>query len=139
MVAPYLAVGGAAVAYAGYKYLKKGSEPSKGDQERDKNIQSSEEISTEFEKEDADSSLEAHNDALDREPPVEVGERYQVMLEEEISTSKNPRKFKSRYEGFLIFVSVHTDDIGVDNVVTIKITSISNEENAAQAKYVPNV
>lgn len=139
MVAPFVAIGGAAVIYAGYKYL--GEEKSESDQDQVSsesiNSDASGDISSGLESSEVDQSSEAHREAIDREPPVEVGKRYRVFLEEEIATDDQGSKFKSRYEGFWVFVEAHAEDVEVDDVVTVKITAISDEGNAAQAKYVP--
>ncbi|SFR58428.1 hypothetical protein [Halogeometricum limi] len=79
-------------------------------------------------------SYMAHKDAQEREPPVELGGVYEILLEEETDHHSGRRDLRGTYQGFQIFVKDVPEDIAVDDVVNVKITSFSRKNTAAKAK-----
>lgn len=89
-------------------------------------------------RDDVEASYEAHEEAQNRSPPVELGCVYKILLEEESKHHSGRRDMRGTYQGFQIFVKDVPENVGVDEVVNVKITSFSRENTAAHAKITDN-
>jgi len=86
----------------------------------------------EFEEEQ---SWEAHQEAMKRDPPVNVGDRVELGVEELRKHHSGNYTAVCRKEGFFIFVNAVPQTIDEGDVIRAKITSFGEDRNSAQATY----
>lgn len=86
----------------------------------------------EFEEEQ---SWEAHQEAMKRNPPVDIGDRVELGVEELKKHHSGNYTAVCRKEGFFIFVNGVPQSIDNGDVISAKITSFGEKGNSAQATY----
>lgn len=91
-----------------------------------------EEAKQEFEEEQ---SWEAHQEAMKRDPPVDIGDRVELGVEELKKHHSGSYTAVCRKEGFFIFVNGVPETIEEGEVISAKITSFGDKGNSAQATY----
>lgn len=85
---------------------------------------------------DVDESYIAHEQAGQRDAPVELGEVYEIFIDDETRHHSGRRDLTGKFEGFRIFVKDPPEHVGVDDIVTVKITSFNRGGTSADAKVV---
>ena len=83
-------------------------------------------------------SREAHENATDREPPVEISERVTLGIKEFNAHHSGERVAVCKQEGFVIFVDGVPERADVGDVVDAEIVSFGPDRNSAEAEYVGN-
>lgn len=118
MVEPTLVAGGltvtaVAAAYAGYRKGKAdGIETAQRQESRD-----------------------AHEDATEREPPVDIGDSVSLGVTEFKAHHTGSQVAVCKKQGFVIFVEGVPDGVEVGDVIEAEVTSFGRERNSADATY----
>jgi len=81
-------------------------------------------------------SREAHEDATDREPPVDVGDRVTLGIKEFNAHHSGERVAVCKQEGFVVFVDGVPDGADVGDVIDAEVVSFGPDRNSAEAEYV---
>lgn len=118
MVELALAAAGAVLVgvVAGYAGYRKGHHDGKKQAERD-------------------ASRAAHDDATDREPPVDVGDHVSLGVKEFKQHHSGSRVAVCKKAGFVVFVEDVPDGVDVGDVVDAEIVSFGPDRNSAEATY----
>ncbi|MXR51198.1 hypothetical protein GRX03_06220 [Halovenus sp. WSH3] len=90
------------------------------------------ELKSEIEREQ---SREAHAAAVDREPPVEIGDSVTVGITEFRSHHSGGKQAVCKKEGFVIFVEDCPPDSAVGDRIDATITSFGTNRTSAEAVY----
>lgn len=80
-------------------------------------------------------SLESHHEAQEREPPVDVGDKRTVGVEEFTEHHSGERQAVTKVEGFVVFVEDVPSDVDVADVIEIKILSFNRGHTSATGTY----
>ncbi|GAB7092962.1 hypothetical protein JCM30237_01140 [Halolamina litorea] len=80
-------------------------------------------------------SREAHEDAMEREPPVSVGDSVSLGVKEFKSHHSGERVAVCKQEGFVIFVEGVPESVDVGDVIDAEIVDFGHERNSAEAQY----
>jgi len=83
-------------------------------------------------------SREAHENATDREPPVDIGDRVTLGIKEFNAHHSGDRVAVCKQEGFVIFVDGVPERANVGDVIDAEIVSFGPDRNSAEAEYVGN-
>lgn len=78
-------------------------------------------------------SKEAHNDAVEREPPVDIGDEVTVAVKEFRSHHSGDRQAVCKKEGFVIFVDDFPARTDVGDSLDVTITSFGSNRTSAEA------
>ncbi|MFW5934568.1 MAG: hypothetical protein ACOCQL_01815 [Halolamina sp.] len=81
-------------------------------------------------------SQEAHQDATDREPPIDVGDRVTLGIKEFNAHHSGERIAVCKQEGFVVFVDGVPDGADVGDVIDAEVVSFGRDRNSAEAEYV---
>lgn len=81
-------------------------------------------------------SYERHRDAQGREPPVDLGDRREVAVQEFTEHHSGERQALCKIEGFVIFVEDLPTGLEVGDVIEIRILSFNRGHTSATATYV---
>lgn len=84
-------------------------------------------------------SERAHEAATQREPPVDLGETYEVGVREFTDHHSGNRVAVGKVEGFVLFVEEVTDDVEVGDVLEVEVLSFNRGETSADARMVGRV
>lgn len=80
-------------------------------------------------------SRDAHNEAVEREPPVEIGESVTAGVKEFRSHHSGSEQAVCKVEGFVIFVEGCPPGTEVGDRIDVKITSFGSNRTSAEAVY----
>ena len=81
-------------------------------------------------------SQQAHEDATEREPPVDIGDHVSLGIKEFKAHHSGDRVAVCKKEGFVIFVDDVPESAEVGDVVDAEIVSFGEDRTSAQAEYV---
>ncbi|QKY19830.1 hypothetical protein B4589_005330 [Halolamina sp. CBA1230] len=81
-------------------------------------------------------SQQAHEEATEREPPVDVGDRVSVGIKEFKTHHSGEEVAVCKKQGFVIFVNDVPDSADVGDVIDAEVVSFGEERTSAQAEYV---
>lgn len=81
-------------------------------------------------------SREAHDDATEREPPVDVGDRVTLGIKEFNVHHSGERVAVCKQEGFVVFVDGVPDSADVGDVIDAEVVSFGPDRTSAEAEYV---
>ncbi len=81
-------------------------------------------------------SQQAHEDATEREPPVEVGDSVSLGIKEFKAHHSGDRVAVCKKEGFVIFVDDVPESAEVGAVIDAEVVSFGEDRTSAQAEYV---
>lgn len=81
-------------------------------------------------------SRQAHEDATEREPPVDIGDRVSLGIKEFKAHHSGDHVAVCKKEGFVIFVDGVPDGADVGDVIDAEIVAFGNGRNSAEAQYV---
>ncbi|ELY93540.1 hypothetical protein C482_19119 [Natrialba chahannaoensis JCM 10990] len=81
-------------------------------------------------------SLESHQEAQGRDPPVDVGEEHEVAIQEFTEHHTGERQAVCKVEGFVIFVEDVPSHYEPTDVIRISILSFNRGHTSATATYV---
>ena len=81
-------------------------------------------------------SRRAHEAAPEREPPVELGERYEVGVREFTDHHSGTRVAVGKVEGFVLFVEDVPDSVETGDVIGVKVLSFNTGRTSADATFV---
>lgn len=81
-------------------------------------------------------SREAHNQATEREPPVDIGDSVSLAVKEFRSHHSGERAAVCKKQGFVIFVDGVPDGVDVGDVIDAEIVAFGPDRNSAEAQYV---
>lgn len=85
---------------------------------------------------DKEQSLSAHEDAVERAPPVTIGDTVTVGIKEFQSHHSGKERAVCKKEGFVIFVEECPASASVGDRIDAKITSYGKNKTSAEAVYV---
>lgn len=80
-------------------------------------------------------SMDAHDEAVEREPPVEIGESVTAGVTEFRSHHSGTEQAVCKVEGFVIFVEDCPPGTEVGDRIDLKITSFGANRTSAEAVY----
>ncbi|WP_436901121.1 TRAM domain-containing protein [Halovenus halobia] len=78
-------------------------------------------------------SRDAHDDAVEREPPVDIGDTVTVGVTEFRSHHSGDRQAVCKKEGFVIFVDEFSQGTEVGDSLDVTITSFGSNRTSAEA------
>lgn len=81
-------------------------------------------------------SHEAHEQATEREPPVDIGDSVSLAVKEFRAHHSGERAAVCKKEGFVIFVDGVPDGVDVGDVIDAEIVDFGRNRNSAEAQYV---
>ena len=81
-------------------------------------------------------SQRAHEDATEREPPVEIGEGVSLAIKEFKAHHSGDDVAVCKKEGFVIFVDDVPESAEVGDVIDAEVVSFGEDRTSAQAEYV---
>ncbi|MFP8953905.1 TRAM domain-containing protein [Natrialbaceae archaeon A-arb3/5] len=80
-------------------------------------------------------SWESHTDAQQREPPVELGERYEAAVHEFTEHHTGEQQALCKIEGFVVFVEDVPNGLEAGDVIEFTILSFNRGHTSATATY----
>lgn len=84
-------------------------------------------------------SRRAHEAATEREPPVELGETYEVGVREFTDHHSGTRVAVGKVEGFVLFVEDVPGDVETGEVISVRVLSFNTGHTSADATFVATV
>jgi predicted RNA-binding protein with TRAM domain len=84
----------------------------------------------------ARASERAHEQAQERDPPVELGETYEFGITEFTDHHSGDRVAVGKVEGFVLFVDDVPSSLDVGDVISATVTSFNRGHTSADAVYV---
>jgi len=81
-------------------------------------------------------SYERHQDAQEREPPVDLGDVREIAVQEFTEHHSGERQAVCKVEGFVVFVEDIPADLGVGDVLRAKVLSFNRGHTSATATFV---
>lgn len=81
-------------------------------------------------------SAQAHQEARERDPPVQIGETVTVGIKEFQQHHSGANVAVTKQEGFVIFVENCPEGVEVGDRIDAKITSFGKNETSAEAVFV---
>ncbi|MDS0259133.1 hypothetical protein NDI56_06975 [Haloarcula sp. S1CR25-12] len=88
---------------------------------------------------DARASERAHNEARERDPPVEIGSTYEFGITEFTDHHSGDRVAVGKVEGFVLFTEDVPSSCVEGDAIRAKVTSFNREHTSADATYVGSV
>ncbi|MFC3476366.1 TRAM domain-containing protein [Halobacterium litoreum] len=85
---------------------------------------------------DARASKRAHEEAQEREPPVEIGETYEFGVTEFTDHHSGERVAVGKVEGFVVFTEDVPGSVSEGDVIRAKVLSFNRGETSADASFV---
>lgn len=85
---------------------------------------------------DRRASRRAHEDAQEREPPVELGETYEFGVREFTDHHSGDRVAVGKVEGFVLFTEDVPDHVEEGDVVRARVLSFNTGRTSADAQFV---
>lgn len=92
-----------------------------------------------FESEKEKESWEAHKQATNRTPPVDIGETHKLGVEEIIPHHSGTQTARGKVEGFQIFVNDIPSTVRPLDTIRVKITSYGRNRTSAEASFLEYV
>ncbi|OAQ52692.1 hypothetical protein HTG_10220 [Natrinema mahii] len=83
----------------------------------------------------AQRSRKRHEEAQDRDPPVDIGDVETVAIREFTDHHSGERRAVGKVEGFVVFVEDVPDDCEPTDAIRIKILSFNRGHTSATATY----
>lgn len=80
-------------------------------------------------------SHEAHEQATEREPPVDIGDSVSLAVKEFREHHSGDRAAVCKKEGFVIFVDGVPEGVDVGDVIDAEIVDFGRDRNSAEAQY----
>ncbi|WP_254522710.1 TRAM domain-containing protein [Natrinema caseinilyticum] len=80
-------------------------------------------------------SLERHEAAQKRDPPVDIGDTVTVAVHEFSDHHSGERRAVGKVEGFVIFIEDVPDECEVADVIRVTILSFNRGHTSATARY----
>ncbi|MFC6716793.1 RNA-binding protein [Natrialbaceae archaeon GCM10025810] len=80
-------------------------------------------------------SLERHEEARQRDPPVDLGDERVAVVEEFTTHHSGERHAMCRIEGFVVFVEDVPDDLEETEAIRLKILSFNRGHTSARARF----
>jgi predicted RNA-binding protein with TRAM domain len=84
---------------------------------------------------EAEASQQAHDDAIERAPPVDVGEHVSLGVKEFKQHHSGDQVAVCKKKGFVVFVEDVPDGVEVGDVIDAEVVSFGPDNNSAQATY----
>lgn len=88
---------------------------------------------------EARESKRAHEEAQEREPPVDLGEEYEFGITEFTDHHSGERVAVGKVEGFVVFTEDVPDSVTEGDVIRAKILSFNQGKTSADATFVDTV
>jgi len=88
-----------------------------------------------FESEKQKASWEAHEQATNRRPPVELGEVRDLGVEEIITHHSGTQTARGKIEGFQVFVKDVPPSVRSLDIIQVKITSYGRGRTSAEGRF----
>jgi len=88
---------------------------------------------------DVQASKRAHEQAQERDPPVELGETYEFGITEFTDHHSGDRVAVGKVEGFVLFTEDVPDRLSEGDVVRAKVLSFNRGRTSADATFVESV
>jgi len=88
---------------------------------------------------DARASKRAHEQAQEREPPVDIGETYEFGVTEFTDHHSGERVAVGKVEGFVVFTEDVPGSVSEGDVIRAKVLSFNRGETSADASFVDTV
>ncbi|WP_248516570.1 TRAM domain-containing protein [Salinarchaeum laminariae] len=85
---------------------------------------------------DVAASKRAHEEAQDREPPVEIGEQYEFAITEFTDHHSGEQVAVGKVEGFVLFAGDVPSGAGEGDVVRARVDSFNRGRTSADATVV---
>ncbi len=82
-----------------------------------------------------EASREAHEDATDRAPPVDVGDNVSLGVKEFKTYHSGEQVAVCKKEGFVVFVESVPEHLSAGDVIEAEVTSFGRDRNSAEATY----
>ncbi|MFC7185459.1 TRAM domain-containing protein [Halorubrum yunnanense] len=86
--------------------------------------------------EEAKESKRAHEAAQDRDPPVEIGETYELGITELTDHHSGEEVAVGKVEGFVVFTADIPRDLSTGDVIRAKVLSFNEGRTSADATFV---
>jgi predicted RNA-binding protein with TRAM domain len=94
------------------------------------------EVNEHFESQEQRESWEAHKNATQRSPPVELGEVRKLGVEEITAHHTGKKQARGSIEGFQVFVDDVPYEVRPLDLIKVKIMSYGAGRTSAQAKFI---
>lgn len=88
---------------------------------------------------DARASRRAHEAAQQREPPVAIGETYELGVTEFTDHHSGERVAVGRVQGFVVFTEDVPGSVSVGDAIRVRVMSFNRGETSADATYLETV
>jgi predicted RNA-binding protein with TRAM domain len=88
---------------------------------------------------DARASRRAHEAAREREPPVAIGETYELGVTEFTEHHSGDRVAVGRVQGFVVFTEDVPASVSVGDAIRVRVMSFNRGETSADATYLESV
>ncbi|ESS02877.1 MAG: putative RNA-binding protein, contains TRAM domain protein [uncultured archaeon A07HR67] len=88
---------------------------------------------------DARESKRAHETAQDREPPVAIGETYELGVTELTDHHSGSEVAVGKVEGFVVFTADVPSDLSAGDVIRARVLSFNEGRTSADATFVTKV
>lgn len=88
---------------------------------------------------DARASRRAHEAARDRDPPVAIGETYELGVTEFTDHHSGDRVAVGRVRGFVVFTEDVPGSVSVGDAIRVRVMSFNRGETSADATYLETV
>jgi predicted RNA-binding protein with TRAM domain len=85
---------------------------------------------------DASESKRAHEQAQERDPPVDIGETYEFGVTEFTDHHSGDRVAVGKVEGFVLFTEDVPDSLSEGDVIRAKVLSFNEGRTSADATFV---
>lgn len=84
---------------------------------------------------DRQESYDRHQDAQQREPPVDIGDTHDVAVQEFTDHHTGERQAVCKVQGFVVFVEDLPSDLSVGDVIEVTILSFNRGHTSATATF----
>lgn len=88
---------------------------------------------------DARASRRAHEAARERDPPVAIGETYELGVTEFTDHHSGDRVAVGRVQGFVVFTGDVPGSVSVGDAIRVRVMSFNRGETSADATYLETV
>ena len=87
----------------------------------------------------ARASRRAHEAAQERDPPVAIGETYELGVTEFTDHHSGERVAVGRVQGFVVFTGDVPGSVSVGDAIRVRVMSFNRGETSADATYLETV
>lgn len=84
-------------------------------------------------------SRRAHEAARERDPPVAIGETYELGVTEFTDHHSGERVAVGRVQGFVVFTEAVPGSVSVGDAIRVRVMSFNRGETSADATYLETV